>query len=322
MRTVIVTGAAGFIGSHLCEHLMRRGCQVIGIDNFNKYYPPNIKRRNLKKIVDLDRFHLIEGDIRDSALLLDLTQGRKIDTIVHLAARAGVVPSIENPLQTFENNVEGTQSIFEFCRIEEIPKIVAASSSSVYGSRMEGPFREADKTSKPTSPYAATKLMNETMGYSYHEAYGIKMIFLRFFTVYGPRQRPDMAIHAFVRRILMENYLRVYGSPESSRDYTFIDDIISGITAAIELDCEYEIINLGNSAPIKLGELVTTILDVLGKQVDVRWLPEREGNVPMTYADISKAQNLLDYNPTIEIENGIERFVEWFYDIELPRLNK
>ncbi|TXT54859.1 MAG: hypothetical protein BAJATHORv1_50111 [Candidatus Thorarchaeota archaeon] len=314
MKRILVTGAAGFIGSHLCEKLLQNGEFVIGIDNFNDYYDSSVKRRNIRFSQNQENFRLHEVDIRSNEFL-NLMNDLDVDHIVHLAARAGVIPSVENPNATFTNNVIGTQNILEVCRRYEIPKLTAASSSSVYGSRTGGSFKETDMVSTPESPYAASKVMNEIMGYAFNKAYGTKMTFLRFFTVYGPRQRPDMAIHAFVRRIVIDKHLTVYGSPKTSRDYTYIDDIVSGVISAINYDGDYDIFNLGNSSPVFLGDLVDIILELTDTNVDVEWLPGRVGDVPMTYADISKAENILGYSPDTSIRDGVENFVKWFHEV-------
>ncbi|MHA1863049.1 MAG: GDP-mannose 4,6-dehydratase [Candidatus Thorarchaeota archaeon] len=318
MSTILVTGGAGFIGSHLCENLLAEGLEVVCIDNFNDYYDSDIKRRNTTKCLEYSNFSLLEVDIRNYDTLAEIFKKNEIDKIVHLAARAGVIPSVEDPIATFENNVIGTQNILEICRNFGIEELTLASSSSVYGSRRDGPFKETDNVSSTSSPYAASKLMNETMASAYHSAYNLNISCLRFFTVYGPRQRPDMAIHTFVRKLLTRNQLEVYGNPDSSRDYTFVDDIISGVVSAMKLNKGFSIFNLGNSRPIKLGTLVDVIMDKTGIEIDVEWLPKRIGDVPMTFAEISHASAKLKYKPTTSIENGVEKFVEWYRDKFMP----
>lgn len=315
MYSILVTGGAGFIGSHLCEALLKRDDHVLCVDNFNEYYDPELKKRNIESFRTSPNVELAEVDIRDQDSLFRLMSDREVDHVIHLAARAGVIPSVEDPQATFSNNVIGTQNVLELCRQKDIDHLTLASSSSVYGSRTKGPFKEEDKVSTPESPYAASKVMNEDMAHAYHSVYDISISCLRFFTVYGPRQRPDMAIHTFVMKLLTRNRLEVYGSPDSSRDYTFIDDIISGVVAAIDLETGFEIINLGNSEPVSLGTLVDVILDKTGVKVDVEWLPKRRGDVPLTYADISKAEMLLGYDPKTSIEDGVERFVQWYRDV-------
>lgn len=312
MGRILVTGGAGFIGSHVCEMLLRLGHDVLCVDNFNDYYDSSFKRSNLTSCQSNPRFAILETDIRDINALLGAVSDSKVDQVIHLAARAGVIPSIEDPGATFENNVVGTQNVLEMCRMKSIPRLVLASSSSVYGSRESGPFKETDRVSSPESPYAASKIMNEIMAHAYHKAYGLGVICLRFFTVYGPRQRPDMAIHTFVRKLITRNELDVYGKPSTARDYTYIDDIISGVSAAVELGSGFNILNLGNSKPVLLGDLVNVIINKTGTDVDVEWLSERVGDVPLTYADLSRAEELLNYRPKTSIEKGVELFVEWY----------
>jgi UDP-glucuronate 4-epimerase len=242
----------------------------------------------------------------------------EINQVIHLAARAGVIPSVKNPLLTFEHNVIGTQSILEFCRTRNIPKVTLASSSSVYGDRSSGPFRETDDVLKPASPYAASKVMNEAAAHSYYVAYGIDVTCMRLFTVYGPRQRPDMAIYHFVKQLLERKELQVYGSPESSRDYTFIDDIIQGIHGCMNLKGGYRVVNLGNSKPVQLGKLVDIIISATGIDTDVEWLPGRIGDVQMTWAAGDLALELMGFKPRVDIEEGVEKFVEWYKSIVSP----
>ncbi len=313
MRTILITGGAGFIGSHLCEKMLVNGdYHIICLDNFSDYYAPEIKRQNISVCMQNSRFELVEGDIRDLSALIKIAERVKIDTVVHLAARPGVIPSVERPDATFDNNVRGTQNIFETCRMMNIPRVILASSSSVYGDRSDVPFREDDKTMSPQSPYAASKIMTEMMAHAYCSVYGIECVVLRFFTVYGPRQRPDMAIHTFVRKVLSDKTLQVYGQPDSARDYTYIDDIINGVIAAIDYPTRYDIFNLGNSSPTRLDSLVDIIIQTTGINIDVEWLPARTGDVRVTYADINKAIRLLRYEPRVKITEGISRFVEWY----------
>ncbi len=312
MQTILVTGGAGFIGSSLCERLLDLDYQILCVDNFSDYYSPDIKRNNICGCLQNRRFKLMEVDIRELPALIRVAEHTKIDGVVHLAARPGVIPSVNDPQETFENNVIGTQNVLELCRRMHIPKIVIASSSSVYGDRTDTPFREEDKTATPKSPYAASKAMSEVLAYAYSSAYQIDCVILRFFTVYGPRQRPDMAIHTFVKKVLSGNTLEVYGRPDSARDYTYIDDIIDGIVSAIEYQTRYDIFNLGNSSPIRLDHLVDIIISTTSRKIEVKWLPTRTGDVQVTYADISKARQLLGYSPKIAIEEGVTRFVEWY----------
>jgi UDP-glucuronate 4-epimerase len=312
VEKILVTGGAGFIGSHLCEYLLDNKKNVLCLDNFDNYYDPSIKWGNIANCLRNRNFSIIEEDIRDFSRLNRLKNLGEVDQIVHLAGRGGVIPSVQNPQATFENNVIGTQNILDICRLHDIRKITLASSSSVYGKRSTGPFKEADDVLKPASPYAASKMMNEIMAHAYCATYGIDATCLRLFTVYGPRQRPDMAISHFVKQVLTQNKLSVYGNPNSSRDYTYISDIIEGIHGCMDLKGGYYVLNLGNSHPVKLGQLVEIILSVTEANIEVRWLPERIGDVPMTWADCTQAQELIGFKPSTTINEGVEKFVRWY----------
>ncbi len=312
MAIVLVTGGAGFIGSHLVEKLLEHEEEVVAIDDFNDYYSPKLKWHNLKNVLSHPAFHLEKGDIRDFSFLERVFKRYKIKEVIHLAARAGVRPSVENPILYEEVNGIGTINLLELCRRYEVPKFIYGGSSSVYGESSKVPFSEDDCCDRPVSPYAATKRANELICHAYHHLFGISVISLRFFTVYGPRQRPEMAIHKFTRLIDQGLEIPVYGNGSSRRDYTYIDDIIQGILAAHQKDFDYEIFNLGESRTTDLLTLIHLIEENLGKKAKIKFLPPQPGDVSITYADISKAQRLLGYNPKVPIEEGIKRFVTWY----------
>jgi UDP-glucuronate 4-epimerase len=314
-KQVLVTGGAGFIGSHLCQRLISEGHNVVGLDNLDAFYDPAIKRGNLEEIKATEgsgEFQFVEGDIRDTVLLEDLFRRSSFDLIIHLAARAGVRPSIEQPSLYNEVNVTGTLNLLEACRGFGVKDFVFGSSSSVYGTNSKIPFAEEDRLEAMISPYAVTKRIGELFCYTYHHLYDLNISCLRFFTVYGPRQRPEMAIHKFARLIMQGERVPLYGDGTSQRDYTYIDDIIDGIMGAVWSLKGYAIFNLGESQTIPLRELVVFIEKALGKKAEIEELPEQPGDVPITYADISKARRLLGYDPQVEIEEGVERFVRWF----------
>ena len=319
MTNILITGAAGFIGSHLSERLLQEGSRIICLDNLDTFYDPQMKRENLKPLLANNNFTMIEGDIRDLKLLTDIFEGNRIDIIVHIAARAGVRPSIIEPLLYYDVNVRGTTNLLEMAKNYHIKKFIFASSSSVYGENKKVPFSEDDNVDYPISPYAATKKAGELISFTYHHLYGIPVNCLRFFTVYGPRQRPEMAIHKFTRLIYEGKSIPVYGDGTSRRDYTYIDDLISGITASVNTELGYEIINLGESKTVKLTELISLIEENLQKKAIIEWLPDQPGDVPVTFADIGKARRLLGYTPCIDIKEGAGRFVEWFLKREKGR---
>lgn len=307
---ILVTGGAGFIGSHLSERLLGRGHTVVCLDNFNDFYDPAIKRNNVKTALASSNYTLVEGDILDNDLLETLFAD-SFDVVVHLAAYAGVRPSIEKPQLYQKVNLEGTVNLLEQCRKHHIQKFVFASSSSVYGGRTEVPFRETDNIMKPISPYAATKASGEAICFSYYHLFGIQMHLLRFFTVYGPRQRPEMAIHLFARHMLDKKPVKLFGDGESSRDYTYVEDIIDGVTACAE-NCEgFEVLNLGGSKTTTLKRLVEMISAELQIEPIIEWQPNQPGDVPITYADVSKAAQLVGYEPKVPIEEGVKRFCQW-----------
>jgi UDP-glucuronate 4-epimerase len=313
MKTILVTGAAGFIGSHLADKLLAQNCQVIAVDDFNDFYSPLLKRENVKAHLGNSAYQLYEGDIRDLQFLKTIFSENKIDAVVHLAARAGVRPSLEQPVLYQEVNIAGTQNIFECCRNFQVKKCVFASSSSVYGINTKVPFAEEDPIFHPISPYAATKAAGELLAHVYSHLYDIQILCLRFFTVYGPRQRPDLAIHKFTRLMDEGIAIPVFGDGMTCRDYTYIDDIIAGILAALVYDktC-YEVINLGNSDTVSLNKLIAVLESTLGKTAKLNRLPQQPGDVPRTFADITKARQLLNFRPSMSIEAGILKFVEWY----------
>ncbi|MCC6490822.1 MAG: GDP-mannose 4,6-dehydratase [Candidatus Hydrogenedentes bacterium] len=312
MKKILVTGAAGFIGSHTCDALLARGDRVVGVDNFDSFYDPAIKRRNLAGALANERFSLHELDITDEQSLLRVFEAIRPDVAVHLAARAGVRPSLEDPNLYHRVNIIGSQHILDACRRFPVSHLVFASSSSVYGGIKETPFRETMTCDRPVSPYAATKRMNELMAHVYHHVYGLKVTLLRFFTVYGPRQRPEMAIHKFSRIIEEGGSVPMFGDGSSRRDYTFIEDILDGILKSIDTPLDYEIFNLGESHTTSLRELIDLLSETLGKPVSIEPLPFPPSDMETTFADISKAREMLGYNPRTSMREGLARFVTWY----------
>ncbi len=314
MRAILVTGGAGFIGSHLCERLLGDGSRVICVDNFDSFYDPRIKIENVeaakKKFPGL--FQLVTGDIRNPDHLRETFRQYPIDLVVHLAARAGVRPSISDPLLYQDVNIRGTVVLLEACKTHGIKDFVFASSSSVYGENQRVPFTEEDLNIQPISPYGATKRAGELLCYSYHYLHGMNIACLRFFTAYGPRQRPEMAIHKFTRLIDRGEKIPVYGDGSSRRDYTYIDDLIDGILGVMRYHRGFEIYNLGESQTTSLKELISLIEEAMGKKADVEMLEPQPGDVSVTYADITKAKRMLKYQPRVRMEEGIMRFVEWY----------
>lgn len=314
MSRILVTGAAGFIGSHVVERLLERGQGVIGLDNLDDFYDPAIKRRNLARALDASAFELVEGDIRDARVLDSLPDD--VSLIIHLAARAGVRPSIEQPLLYQDVNVRGTQELLEYARRAGVGRFIFGSSSSVYGNAERVPFSEDDPVDRPISPYAATKRAGELICHTYHHLFGLGIVALRFFTVYGARQRPDLAIHKFTRLMAAGEPIQQYGDGTTQRDYTHVRDILQGVEGALSyLEREpeaFEIINLGESRTVELSRLIELIADALGVEPRIERLPPQPGDVERTYADIAKARRLLGYDPVIPIEEGIPEFVEWF----------
>lgn len=318
MTAVLVTGAAGFIGSHVAELLLLRGERVIGIDELNDYYPVSFKERNLAGLAEHPGFELVRGDIADAALIEDLFGRRKIDRVAHLAARAGVRPSIIDPFIYTRSNVTGTLTLLEAARRHDVVSFVLTSSSSVYGNSTEVPFREDDSaTDRPISPYAATKKACEVLGYTYHHLYGLNVTVVRPFTVYGPRGRPDMAPWLFLQSALKGTAIRKFGDGTTRRDYTFIDDFVQGFVNALDRPEGFEIFNLGNSATVSLNEAIRIVEQVTGRRLEVRAEPLQPGDVMVTNAEISKARAKLGYEPRTSFEDGMERFHRWFVDAGL-----
>lgn len=314
MNNILVTGGAGFIGSHLVDRLLGDGgARVTVVDNFNDFYDPAIKRANVAAHLERDDFELVEADIADSRAMNDLFARAGFDCVVHLAARAGVRPSLEDPLAYEETNVRGTFTLLEAARRNRMPKFIFGSSSSVYGVNAKVPFSEDDPIANPISPYAATKIAGEAACHVYSHLYDLRVVCLRFFTVYGARQRPDLAIHKFARLISQGQPIPIFGDGSTQRDYTYIDDIIAGVAAAMKYDrSQFEVINLGESQTVELRRLVELLERALGKQAIIDYRPLQPGDVPVTFADIRKARRLLGYEPKTQIEDGIESFVEWF----------
>jgi UDP-glucuronate 4-epimerase len=312
VKKVLVTGAAGFIGSHLCERLLQRGDTVLGIDNFNTYYDPAVKRANLATALGSPAFLLRETDICDEEALKEQFEKFSPDVVVHLAARAGVRPSLEDPNLYHRVNVIGGQHILDACRLYGTSNLVFASSSSVYGGSTDVPFKESDPVMRPVSPYAATKRMNELQAHVYSHIYGVNVTMLRFFTVYGPRQRPDMAIHKFTRNILEGRPLPFFGDGSTQRDYTYIDDVIDGVVRCVDQPFQYEIFNLGEHHTTSLSELVALIEKHTGCTAVLDRKPMQPGDVLLTYAAIDRAREKLGYDPKWTMDAGIASFVSWY----------
>jgi UDP-glucuronate 4-epimerase len=314
MRNVLVTGGAGFIGSHLVGRLLGEGVwRVFVVDDFNDFYDPALKRRNVAPYEGREDFSLHEADIRDRAALKRIFGETSFDVIVHLAARAGVRPSLAEPVLYAETNIAGTLNLLELARSSGVRQFVFGSSSSVYGENEKVPFAEDDPVSEPISPYAATKAAGELLCHTYSHLWGLRCVCLRFFTVYGARQRPDLAIHKFARLISAGEPVPVFGDGTTRRDYTYVDDIIAGVRAAIDYEASgYEVVNLGESRTVELRELISLLEKELGRDAVINRQPLQPGDVPQTFADISKARRLLGYDPQTPIEEGIRRFVEWF----------
>ena len=309
----LVTGGAGFIGSHVCERLLGLGHAVWAFDDLNPFYDPAIKRQNLQAIREQGKaFTFVHGDLTDRAALDTLLGGVRFDQIIHLAARAGVRPSLEEPALYQRVNVEGTVNLLEAARRHHAKKITIASSSSVYGINARVPFSETDPIVSAISPYAASKLAGEALGHVYHHLYGLDVAMLRFFTVYGPRQRPDLAIHKFAQLITRGAPIPVFGDGSTARDYTYVSDTLDGIIACTRREFGFEIFNLGESQTVQLSRLIALLEQALGRKAVIDRRPAQPGDVPITYANIDKARAMLDYDPKIKIEEGIPRFVDWF----------
>ncbi|MBI5773465.1 MAG: SDR family NAD(P)-dependent oxidoreductase [Verrucomicrobia bacterium] len=309
----LVTGGAGFIGSHVCEQLLHAGHAVSVLDDLNDFYPPALKQANLRALQSLAKpFTFFHGDLTDPAAVKEVFAGVKFDQIIHLAARAGVRPSLAEPALYQRVNVEGTVNLLEAARRHGVKKITIASSSSVYGVNAKVPFSEGDPIFSAISPYAASKLASEALGHVYHHIYGMDVAMLRFFTVYGPRQRPDLAIHKFASLITAGKPIPVFGDGSTARDYTYVSDTVDGVLACTQREFGFEIFNLGESQTVKLAYLIELLENALGKKAVINRQPPQPGDVPITFADISKARAKLGYNPRVKIEEGIPKFVEWF----------
>ncbi len=313
MRNILVTGGAGFIGSHLVERLLAENqWRVTVVDDFNDFYAPAVKHANVAPYIGRDDFQLIEADIRERPALDEVFAENRFDVIVHLAARAGVRPSLDEPVLYAETNINGTLNLLELARIHQVKQFVFGSSSSVYGINAKVPFSEDDPIRQPISPYAATKAAGEHLCHTYAHLHGIRCVALRFFTVYGARQRPDLAIHKFAKLIDSGRPIPVFGDGTTRRDYTYIDDIIQGVRAAIDYTrTDHEVFNLGESQTVELKELIRLLEENLGKKAIINYQPMQPGDVPQTFADITKAQNLLGYEPKTKIEDGIKKFTDW-----------
>ena len=309
---ILLTGGAGFIGSHLAERFLERGDDLVILDNLDTFYDPSIKERNLEKVRAKGEFVLYRENLLDQEVLLRVFEQHRPQVVVHLAARAGVRPSLEEPELYSEVNITGTVRLLNLAQKFKVEHFIFGSSSSVYGAQSRSPFREDDPVPHPISPYAATKRAGELLAFVYSHNHALPITCLRFFTVYGPRQRPEMAIHKFTRRVWKGEEIEVYHQGKSERDYTYIDDIVQGILAALEHPSGFEIFNLGNSRTIRLLDLIHLIEQNLGRKACIRLMPAQPGDVPLTHADISRAKERLGYSPTTPIEIGISRFVDWF----------
>lgn len=321
-KHVLVTGGAGFIGSHLTRRLLDRGDRVTVLDNFNDFYDPDRKRANVRPFLESESsrgaYRLVEGDIRDEALVEELFAAGDLDAVVHLAARAGVRPSLRQPILYEDVNCIGTLRLLEAARRHGPQVFVFGSSSSVYGINKKVPFAESDRVEQPISPYATTKRTGELLCYNYHHLYGLKISCLRFFTVYGPAQRPEMAIHKFTDLLARGETIPLYGDGSSRRDYTFISDIIDGVVAALDAELGFEILNLGGAETTPLADLVRWIAAELAVEPRIDYLPDQPGDVPVTYADVTKATRLLGYAPKVPIREGLARFVAWYLEHGRP----
>ncbi|GAB4401926.1 MAG: GDP-mannose 4,6-dehydratase [Microscillaceae bacterium] len=313
MSKILLTGAAGFIGSWLSERLLAQGHEVVGVDNFDEFYARPIKIRNLEKSRAFDGFRFVEMDLSDASALSLLPS---CEAVIHLAAKAGIQPSVKDPAAYIRHNIQATQHLLAWMQVHHIKKMVFASSSSIYGNNPQIPFRESDNVDFPISPYAFTKKAGELMTHTYHYLYGMDVLNLRFFTVYGPRQRPDLAIHKFVRLITQGEALTMYGDGSTARDYTYVEDTVQGILQALAYvqnhEQVYEIINLGNHTPVALSVLIDLLYELMGKKPNIHTQPVPPGDVDITYADIEKARQLLGYQPQTDFKTGLQKFIDWY----------
>lgn len=310
--TIYITGVAGFIGSHVAEALLRRGDRVAGLDNLDPFYARSLKARNLAILSGYPGFHFTEGDIRDEDALRRWGDGSSPAALIHMAAKAGVRPSVADPAGYADVNVSGTVRVLSWARDRAVPRVLFASSSSVYGGNTKVPFSEDDPVDNPVSPYAATKKAGELLCHTFTHLYGMNIASLRFFTVYGPRQRPEMAIHKFTRLLFEGKEIEVYGDGTSRRDYTYIDDVVEGVLGALAAPPGHRIFNLGESATISLSDLITLLERSTGRKASLRFLPVQPGDVPVTYADIDRARAEIGYDPKVPVAEGVDRFVEWY----------
>ena len=317
MKSILVTGCAGFIGSTLTEFLLSEGFKVTGVDNFDNFYSKQVKKNNLQNFINNKSFNFYETNICEGLQIIE----EKIDVVIHLAAKAGVRPSIADPAAYIENNVTGTRQVLEFMKERRVKKLIFASSSSVYGNNKSIPFRESDNIDNPISPYAFTKKAGEALTHAYHRLHKIDVINLRLFTVYGPRQRPDLAIHKFVKSILNGTPVEIYGEGNTARDYTFVSDIIQGIYNSINFILQnnglYLTLNLGNNNPVVLIDLVNIIYKELATQPMLIYKPMQPGDVNVTFADITQAKNIINYQPRVNLEEGIKSFINWYQILQL-----
>lgn len=309
---ILLTGGAGFIGSHVAESLLKSGHALSIVDDLNDFYSPALKKQNIASIRGSGDFDFHELDIRNISRVQEIVAGFRPDAVIHLAARAGVRPSLEQPILYEEVNIHATMGLLEACRVSGVRKFVFASSSSIYGVTNHLPFSEDDHANFPISPYAATKLAGEKIAFTYSHLYGLSITCLRFFTVYGPRQRPDLAIRKFTQMIDAGQPIPVFGDGSAGRDYTYVEDTVQGVVAALHHQGGYDVFNLGNSHPVGLNTLISTIEDALGKKAVIKRLPDQPGDVPITYADITKAKRTLGYEPRTPFEDGIRKFVSWY----------
>ncbi|MBN1054457.1 NAD-dependent epimerase/dehydratase family protein [Clostridium botulinum] len=312
MKNILVTGGAGFIGSNLCDRLLDLGFYVINIDNFNNYYNPKIKEKNIEDALKNKNYKLYRGDILDKKFINKVFDENKVDAVIHLAAMAGVRNSLSDPLEYVDVDIKGTVNLLQICVEKGVKKVIAASSSSVYGVNHKVPFSEDDNVEHQISPYATAKRAMELYCSTYTRLYDISVSCLRFFTVYGPRQRPEMAIHMFTKNIDEGTTINMFGDGGSERDYTYVEDIINGIILLIDKEFKFEIFNFGNNNTIKLNDLIETIEGVVGKKAVINRMEMQKGDVPITYADITKAQNMIGYNPKISVKEGIHKFYNWY----------
>jgi UDP-glucuronate 4-epimerase len=312
MNRILVTGGAGFIGSHLCERLLHQQKKVAIIDNLDDFYDVSLKKANLEEIKRAGNYDFFQADIRDEQILAEVFEKAQPEAVVHLAARAGVRPSLLYPDSYVTTNVQGTARLLELSRKFHVKKFVFASSSSVYGKFNRVPFSEEDAITKPLSVYAATKVAGEALAFTYSNLYEMPVVCLRIFTAFGPRQRPDLAIRKFAALIKANKEIPVFGDGSMSRDYTFVSDVVAAIGRALDYEGGFDIFNLGNSRTIRLDDLITTLEDAMGTKAKRHYLPAPPGEMPVTFADLTKSRQALGYDPKVPFEEGIRRFVEWF----------